>query len=74
MEPTDARRMFPCWDEPSFRAVFQLTAIVPAKHTALFNMPIERETPLPDGRKEGRVWCDARDGQLSGRVRERRAG
>jgi aminopeptidase N len=28
-EATDARRMFPCWDEPVFRARFQLTAIVP---------------------------------------------
>src|SRR6476620_8349543 len=28
-EATDARRMFPCWDEPSFRARFQLTAVVP---------------------------------------------
>src|SRR5947207_6769353 len=25
-EPADARRFFPCWDEPSFRARFQLTA------------------------------------------------
>jgi aminopeptidase N len=52
MEPTDARRMFPCWDEPAYRSAFQLTAVVPAKHTALFNMPIERETPLPGERKE----------------------
>jgi aminopeptidase N len=52
MEPTDARRMFPCWDEPAYRSVFQLTAVVPAKHTALFNMPIEREAALPADRKE----------------------
>ena len=40
MEPADARRMFPCWDEPAFRARFQLTAVVPAAWTALSNMPI----------------------------------
>ena len=40
MEATDARRMFPCWDEPAFRARFQLTVTVPAKWTALSNMPV----------------------------------
>jgi len=40
MEDTDARRMFPCWDEPAFRARFQLTATVPAGWTALSNMPV----------------------------------
>lgn len=43
-EATDARRMFPCWDEPSFRARFQLTAIVPENWTAISNMPVEQET------------------------------
>ena len=51
-EATDARRMFPCWDEPVFRSVFQLTAVVPEKHTAISNMPAERETKLADGLKE----------------------
>ncbi len=52
MEPSDARRMFPCWDEPVFRAAFQLTAIVPAPHTAIFNMPATSERALDGGRKE----------------------
>ena len=52
MEPTDARRMFPCWDEPVFRAVYELTVVVPEKHLAVSNMPIEREKNLGNGRKE----------------------
>jgi aminopeptidase N len=42
-EATDARRMFPCWDEPSFRARFRLTAVVPGNFSAVSNMPIEQE-------------------------------
>jgi aminopeptidase N len=41
-EATDARRMFPCWDEPAFRARFQLTATVPAQWSTMSNMPVER--------------------------------
>jgi aminopeptidase N len=40
MEGTDARRMFPCWDEPAFRATFQLKVTVPAKWATVANMPI----------------------------------
>jgi len=40
MEATDARRMFPCWDEPAFRATFQLKATVPAAWQSVSNMPI----------------------------------
>jgi aminopeptidase N len=43
-EATDARRFFPCWDEPAFRARFQLTAVVPENWLAVSNMPIENET------------------------------
>ena len=42
MESTDARRMFPCWDEPAFRATFRLTATVPAGWATIGNMPIEK--------------------------------
>jgi aminopeptidase N len=44
MESTDARRMFPCWDEPAFRAVFELTVTVPSGWAALSNMPVSRRT------------------------------
>jgi len=52
MESTDCRRMFPCWDEPAFRAEFALAAVVPGKWKALSNMPATAEKPLPDGRRE----------------------
>ena len=42
MEATDARRMFPCWDEPAFRATYQLIAVVPASWATVSNMPIDK--------------------------------
>ncbi|HWX18604.1 MAG TPA: M1 family metallopeptidase [Candidatus Binatia bacterium] len=52
MEATDARRMFPCWDEPVFRASFEPTVIVPKKHLTVSNMPIKNEKSLDGGLKE----------------------
>jgi aminopeptidase N len=52
MEPTDARRVFPCWDEPVYRATYDITLVVPEKLMAVSNMPIVRETPLGHGFKE----------------------
>src|SRR5947209_3622862 len=55
-EPADARRFFPCWDEPSYRAFFRLTAVVPENWVAVSNMPIESERKInvPEGSKEVR--------------------
>jgi aminopeptidase N len=50
-EATDARRFFPCWDEPSFRARFQLTAVVPENWLAVSNMPIESEKKIAGGKE-----------------------
>jgi puromycin-sensitive aminopeptidase len=37
MEATDARRAFPCWDEPDAKAVFGVTLIVPEDLLAISN-------------------------------------
>src|SRR6266478_555005 len=50
-EATDARRFFPCWDEPAFRARFQLTALVPENWLAVSNMPIAREKKIAGGKE-----------------------
>lgn len=43
-EAADARRCFPCWDEPAFKAKFKLTLQVPSELVALSNMPVVKET------------------------------
>ena len=50
-EATDARRFFPCWDEPAFRARFQLTTVVPENWLAVSNMPVESEKKIADGKE-----------------------
>lgn len=48
-EATDARRCFPCWDEPAIKAVFDITvSVVPGK-VALSNMPVVEERTDEDG-------------------------
>ena len=50
-EATDARRFFPCWDEPAFRARFQLTVVVPENWLAVSNMPVESEQKIAGGKE-----------------------
>ena len=50
-EATDARRAFPCWDEPAVKANFEVTLVVPEELEAISNMPIASTTSAPDGRK-----------------------
>jgi len=38
-ESLDARRAFPCWDEPGVKAVFEVTLVIPRALTAFSNMP-----------------------------------
>src|SRR5438477_4529417 len=68
-EATDARRFFPCWDEPAFRARFQLAVVVPGNWLAVSNMPIESETLL-NGRDgpPGRPRLDTSSGAPGGRA------
>ena len=46
MEPTDARRAFPCFDEPSLKAEFTVTLIADKKLTCLSNMDVASETEV----------------------------
>jgi aminopeptidase N len=47
-EPTDARRMFPGFDEPSFKATFDITAIVPQGNVAISNSPVISDKNGPE--------------------------
>uniref|UniRef100_A0A665U1C4 Puromycin-sensitive aminopeptidase n=1 Tax=Echeneis naucrates TaxID=173247 RepID=A0A665U1C4_ECHNA len=47
-EATDARRAFPCWDEPAIKATFDITLIVPKDRVALSNMNVIDRKPYPD--------------------------
>jgi aminopeptidase N/puromycin-sensitive aminopeptidase len=46
-EPTDARRAFPCFDEPAFKATYDVTLVVDGGDTAISNGPIISDTPGP---------------------------
>jgi puromycin-sensitive aminopeptidase len=46
-EATDARRAFPCWDEPAFKAIFATTLVIDPPLQAISN------TAVADERREG---------------------
>lgn len=50
-EALDARRCFPCWDEPAKKARFACTLVVPNRLTALSNESVVSEEPMRNGCK-----------------------
>jgi aminopeptidase N len=48
-ENSDARRFIPSWDEPAYKATFDLTVTVPSAQMAVSNMPVAQRTDLGNG-------------------------
>ena len=53
-EATDARRAFPCWDEPAQKAVFDVTLVFDCLFQAVSNTPAVEETAPAPGLKSVR--------------------
>ncbi|KAA8498243.1 Puromycin-sensitive aminopeptidase [Porphyridium purpureum] len=50
-EPTDARRAFPCFDEPDLKAVFSVKLITPSHLDCISNMPVKDSQPHKGDKK-----------------------
>jgi len=49
MEPIDARRAFPGFDDPRFKTPFEVTIIAPSADKVVANAPLATSTPLGNG-------------------------
>ncbi len=54
MESTDARRAFPCWDEPELKATFEITLVVDDALAAFSNGAVVEETAEAGGKRRVR--------------------
>jgi aminopeptidase N len=50
-EACDARRAFPCFDEPNLKATFDFAIEIPEDQVALSNMPAKETKPVDGGKK-----------------------
>ncbi len=50
-EAVDARRAFPCWDEPAFKAVFAVSLLVPEGWAAISNTAVVEARPAGAGQR-----------------------
>ncbi|NXY41199.1 AMPE aminopeptidase, partial [Ceuthmochares aereus] len=48
-EPTDARKSFPCFDEPNKKATYNISIIHQDTYQALSNMPVQQTVQLGNG-------------------------
>ena len=51
LEATDARKFFPCFDEPAMKVRFRIAVTTTRANRVLSNAPVERTQRLPGGRQ-----------------------
>src|ERR1043165_7323023 len=58
-ESTDARRAFPCFDEPSYKAVISVTLTIDRNDTAISNGRLLSDTPGPSSARHTLKFADS---------------
>jgi aminopeptidase N len=59
-EATDARRAYPSFDEPDYKATFDITAVAPSGMVAISNQKIVSDSPSPEGKHTVRFATTAK--------------